>query len=60
MGDDQLFCELVLAPHYRTSLWTLRAQFHTSVGFTFQTRIDGNLRKHLLAASTGKPDVQDD
>lgn len=44
------FAKEMLIPHHRTALWTLRAQFFTSVGFIFESRPEENLVKLLRAA----------
>ena len=47
------FAKGMLIPHYRTALWTLRAQFFTSVGFIFESRPEENLIRLLRAACKG-------
>lgn len=44
------FAKGMLMPHYRTSLWTLRAQVYTSVGHVFQARPEEGLMKRLRKA----------
>ncbi len=52
-GDEpwvEYFAKVMLVPHYRTALWTLRAQVFSSVGHVFKVRPEENLLKRLRAA----------
>ena len=47
----QYFSKGMILPHYRTALWTLRAQFFTSVGYVFESRLEESLLKMLRETS---------
>lgn len=47
----EYFSKGMILPHYRTALWTLRAQFFTSVGYVFETKPEENLLKKIREAS---------
>lgn len=46
----EYFARKLLLPGWRISLWSLRAQFHTSVGHTFVAKLDHSLVKDLREA----------
>lgn len=46
------FAKGLLMPHYKISLWSLRAQAFTSVGFVFSCKPEDNLLNPLKAACT--------
>jgi hypothetical protein len=46
----EYFAKGMLLPHYRTALWTLRAQFFSSIGHVFEARPEEGLLKRLRAA----------
>ncbi len=45
------FAKGMLLPHYRSAVWSMRAQFHSSVGFVFETRLEKGLRQKLKEAA---------
>lgn len=46
----EYFAKGMLVPHYRTALWTLRAQMFSSVGYVFESRPEEGLIKRLREA----------
>lgn len=46
----EYFAKGMLVPHYRTALWTLRAQVFSSVGHVFEAKPEEGLLKRLRAA----------
>lgn len=46
----EYFAKGMLMPHYRLSLWSLRAQAFSSVGFEFSTKPEENLLSRLREA----------
>ncbi len=44
------FAKDMLSPHHRVSLWTLRAQFFSSVGYIFEAKPEESLMKPLREA----------
>ena len=46
----EYFADGMLMPHYRMALWTLRAQFFTSIGHVFEARPEEGLLRRLRAA----------
>jgi hypothetical protein len=46
----EFFAKGILVPNYRTALWTLRAQFFSSVGHVFEGRVEEGLLKRLRGA----------
>ena len=47
----EYFSKGMLLPHYRSAIWSMRAQFYSSVGFVFETRLEKGLREKLKEAS---------
>ena len=47
----EYFAKGMLLPHYRSAIWSMRAQFHSSVGFVFETRLEDSLRQKLKEAA---------
>jgi hypothetical protein len=41
------FAKEMLLPNFRSAIWTARAQFHSSVGYVFQSRLESGLRKKM-------------
>lgn len=46
----EYFAKGMLLPHYRTALWTLRAQIFSSVGYVFESQPEESLSKRLKEA----------
>lgn len=46
----EYFAKGMLLPHYRTALWTLRAQIFSSVGYVFESQPEESLLKRLKEA----------
>jgi len=47
---SEYFAKDMLMPHYRTALWTLRAQIFSSVGYVFEAKPEEGLLKRLRSA----------
>ena len=46
----EYFAKGMLVPNYRTALWTLRAQFFSSVGYVFEAKPEEGLMRRLRTA----------
>jgi hypothetical protein len=54
----EYFAKGMLTPNYRTALWTLRAQFFSSVGHVFEARPEEGLLKRLRKACEKTPEPE--